>query len=58
MQKKTKSFLFYFFRDALKRNYNLRRYHLQVNLEDVSCYDETLADKLYKNPNEYVAIVS
>lgn len=43
-------------RDALKRNYNLRQFYLEVNIEDVGSFDETLADKLYKQPAEYLPI--
>lgn len=50
----TKHFLLY--RDALKRNYNLRQYYLEVNLEDLASYDESLADKVYKQPSEHVPI--
>lgn len=44
------------FRDALKRNYNLRRYYLDVNVEDVASYDEMLAEKLFKQPSEHLPI--
>lgn len=43
-------------RDALKRNYNLRQFYLEVNIEDVGSFDETLADKLYKQPAEHLPI--
>ncbi|XP_044727664.1 DNA replication licensing factor Mcm5 [Chrysoperla carnea] len=46
----------YKYRDALKRNYNLRQYYLEVNLEDLASYDESLADKVYKQPSEHVPI--
>lgn len=44
------------FRDALKRNYNLQQYYLEVNLEDLASFDEGLADKLYKLPAEHIPI--
>lgn len=44
------------FRDTLKRNYLLNRYFLEVEIEDLAGYDETLADKLYKQPTEHLAI--
>lgn len=44
------------FRDTLKRNYNLHQYSLEVNIEDVGSFDETLADKLYKQPTEHLPI--
>lgn len=40
----------------MKRNYNLRHFYLEVNIEDVGSFDETLADKLYKQPSEHLAI--
>ncbi|XP_015836849.2 DNA replication licensing factor Mcm5 [Tribolium castaneum] len=46
----------YKYRDTLKRNYNLRQYYLEVNIEDVGAFDETLADKLYKHPSEHLVI--
>lgn len=45
-------------RDTLKRNYNLGRYYLEVNIEDLGSFDEHLADGLYKNPAEHLPIVS
>lgn len=46
----------WYFRDTLKRNYNLHKYYLEVNIEDLGSFDETLADKLTKQPSEYVAL--
>lgn len=43
-------------RDALKKNYLLGKYFLEVELEDVAGFDETLADKLYKQPTENLQI--
>lgn len=45
-------------RDALKRQYNLRQYYLEVSVEDVARFDETLADKLKKAPTEHLPLVS
>jgi len=42
----------YRYRDQLKRHYNLRQYYLEVDLEDVASFDETLAEKLNKSPTE------
>lgn len=42
----------YRYRDQLKRHYNLRQYYLEVDLEDVASFDETLAEKLSKLPSE------
>ncbi|XP_012275934.1 DNA replication licensing factor Mcm5 [Orussus abietinus] len=44
------------YRDALKRNYNLGQYWIEVNLEDLGAFDESLAEKLYKQPTEYLPI--
>ncbi len=46
----------YPYRDALRRNYNLRQYWVEVNLEDLASFDESLADKLYKNPAETLVL--
>lgn len=40
----------------MKRNYNLRQYYLEVNLEDLASYDEILAEKLFKQPSEHLPI--
>jgi len=42
----------YRYRDQLKRHYNLQQYYLEVELEDVASFDETLAEKLNKLPTE------
>jgi hypothetical protein len=44
-------------RDQLKRNYNLGQYWLEVDIEDVSSFDESLADKLYAVPTENLPLV-
>ncbi|MPC27074.1 DNA replication licensing factor mcm5 [Portunus trituberculatus] len=44
------------YRDALKRHYNLRQYYLEVNIEDVAAFDETLAEKLKKSPIEHIPL--
>lgn len=46
----------YKYRDELKRQYNLRQYWLEVNIEDMASFDETLADKLYKQPIEHLPV--
>uniref|UniRef100_A0A8D8B1J5 DNA replication licensing factor MCM5 n=1 Tax=Culex pipiens TaxID=7175 RepID=A0A8D8B1J5_CULPI len=46
----------YKYRDTLKRNYLLGRYYLEVEIEDLAGFDETLADKLYKQPTEHLQI--
>lgn len=46
----------YKYRDALKRQYNLRQYWLDVNMEDLASFDETLADKLKKMPAEHIPL--
>jgi len=45
-------------RDTLKRNYNLGGYYLDIDLGDLTSYDETLAEKLQKQPTEHLPIVS
>ena len=46
----------YKYRDTLKRNYALCQFWICVNLEDLSSFDESLADKLYKSPTEFLPI--
>ncbi|KAG8228475.1 hypothetical protein J437_LFUL009340 [Ladona fulva] len=46
----------YKYRDALKRQYNLRKYWLEVNIEDLASFDESLADALYKQPAEHIPL--
>lgn len=44
-------------RDQLKRNYNLGQHWLDVEIEDVSSFDEALAEKLSKIPSEHLPLV-
>ena len=44
--------------DQLKRHYNLGQYYLEVDLQDLTSYDEQLADKLTKSPAEFLPLVS
>lgn len=44
------------YRDTLKRNYNLQKYYLEVNIEDLGSFDETLAEKISKQPSEHLPI--
>ena len=46
----------YKYRDALKRNYALHQYWININLEDVASFDEALADKLYKAPSDFIPL--
>lgn len=46
----------YTYRDQLKRNYNLGQYWLDVEIEDVSSFDEALAEKLSKIPSEHLPL--
>lgn len=46
----------YKYRDALKSNYNLQNYWLEINIEDLSSFDDTLADQLYKNPGDLLPL--
>lgn len=43
-------------RDALKRNYLLGHYFLEIELEDLAGFDDALADKLRKQPTEHLSI--
>ncbi|KAL9893039.1 DNA replication licensing factor Mcm5 [Glossina fuscipes] len=64
VKKKYKEFLrtfnednfFYKYRDTLKRNYLNGRYFLEVEIEDLAGFDESLADKLTKQPTEHLQI--
>ncbi|CAK9808671.1 DNA replication licensing factor Mcm5 [Anthophora plagiata] len=47
----------YKYRDTLKRNYNLGQYWVDINLEDLAAFDESLAEKVYKHPTEYIPIL-
>lgn len=49
--------VFIILRDALKRNYNLRQYWVEIHIEDLSSFDEVLAEKLYKKPAEHLPIL-
>ncbi|XP_073248217.1 DNA replication licensing factor mcm5-A-like [Porites lutea] len=46
----------YPYRDQLKRHYNLGHYYLEVDLQDLTSYDEQLADKLTKSPAEFLPL--
>lgn len=45
-------------RDQLKRHYNLGQFYLEVDLQDLTSFDEQLADKLAKSPAEFLPLVS
>lgn len=47
-------------RDALKQQYNLGQYFLEMSIEDISSFDEMLAHKLQKQPSDNLplAIIS
>ena len=49
---------FFSLSDQLKRRYNLGQYYLEVDLQDLTSYDEQLADKLTKSPAEFLPLVS
>merc|ERR1719220_3249504 len=46
----------YKYRDNLRRNYALRQFWINVNLEDLASFDESLADKLYKAPTDFLPL--
>ncbi|XP_032869258.1 DNA replication licensing factor MCM5 [Amblyraja radiata] len=45
------------YRDELKRHYNLGEYWIDVLLEDLSSFDEDLADYLLKQPSEHLPLL-
>lgn len=47
----------YKYRDNLKKNYNLEQYYLEINIEDLGSYDDSLADKITKQPSEHLPIM-
>ncbi|XP_071961885.1 DNA replication licensing factor mcm5-A-like [Antedon mediterranea] len=47
----------YKYRDELKRNYNLQQYWLEINIDDLRSYDEDLAEKLMKQPTEFLPLL-
>jgi len=46
----------YKYRDALKRNYLRRQYYLEVNIQDLSGFDEQLAEKLKQSPGDVLPL--
>lgn len=46
----------YKYRDLLKRHYNTGNYCLEIELEDLSNFDEVLADKIHKLPAEHIPL--
>lgn len=50
--------LVFFYRDQLKKNYNLRNYFLEVDLDDLAHYDPDLSEKLYNFPSEHLPLVN
>lgn len=49
--------MYFYSRDNLKRNYNLGQFWVEVNLEDLAAFDESLAEKIQKHPTEYLPIL-
>uniref|UniRef100_V9KHZ1 DNA replication licensing factor MCM5 n=2 Tax=Callorhinchus milii TaxID=7868 RepID=V9KHZ1_CALMI len=45
------------YRDELKRHYNLGEYWIEVSIEDLSGFDENLADYLLKQPSEHLPLL-
>ncbi|WAR18215.1 MCM5-like protein [Mya arenaria] len=58
VKKRFKDFIrqFHEGQDELKRHYNLGEYYLEVEIEDVSSFDEALAEKLYKLPAQHLPL--
>ena len=48
---------FVYFRDTLRNNYNSNRYWLEVDLKDLTSYDDELGDMLKKQPTELMPLV-
>jgi MCM N-terminal domain len=48
----------FFCSDQLKRHYNLGHYWLEVELEDLTHFDASLAEKLVKQPAEHLPLVN
>lgn len=46
----------YIYRDALRNNYNSGRYWLEVDLKDLSSYDEELGEVLKKQPTDVLPL--
>ena len=46
----------YTYRDQLKRHYTVHDYWVEVEIEDLSSFDEQLADSLIKLPAEYLPL--
>lgn len=44
--------------DQLRRHYNIGRYWLEVDLEDLTHFDAGLAEKITKQPAEHLQLVS
>lgn len=47
----------YRYRDQLKQRYNTGQYWIEVAMEDISSFDELLADKLNKMPTEHLPLL-
>ena len=43
--------------DQLRRNYNLSKFYLLVNLKDLLAYDEVLTNLLINKPGDYIPFV-
>ncbi|KAK0421101.1 hypothetical protein QR680_015060 [Steinernema hermaphroditum] len=43
-----------FYREQLKRNYNLKQYNIDVNLNDLKTFDEEIATKLRSQPTRFL----
>ena len=45
------------FRDELKRHYNTGQFWLNIDVDDVASFDQSLAEKLLKQPSEHITLV-
>lgn len=46
----------YVYRDQLRHHYNLRQFFVEISLEDLTSFNEVIADKLIGQPTEYLPL--
>ena len=47
----------HYLRDELKRHYNTGQFWLNIDVDDVASFDQSLAEKLLKQPSEHLTLV-
>lgn len=40
----------------MKRNYQLGQFYVEISVEDLAAYDESLGEKINKQPTEYLPV--